>query len=100
MTQTPLLTVVAEMVALPGQEDALRQALLACIEPTRQEDGCVQYDLHESTEKPGHFVFYENWTSREALDRHLATPHLEKLKAALPSLLEGEARILTFHRIA
>ncbi len=99
-TQTPPLTVVAEMVALSGQEDGLRQALLACIEPTRREDGCVQYDLHESTEKPGHFVFYENWTSREALDRHLATPHLETLKAALPALLAGEARILTFHRIA
>jgi quinol monooxygenase YgiN len=100
MTQSPLLTVVAEMIALPGKEADLRQALVACIEPTRVEEGCVQYDLHESTEKPGHFVFYENWTSREALDRHLATPHLEKLKTALPSLLDGAARILTFHRIA
>lgn len=100
MSQQPLLTVVAEMVASPGKEADLRAALLACIEPTRGEDGCVQYDLHESTDKPGHFVFYENWTSREALDRHLATPHLENLKAALPSLLDGEARILTFQRIA
>jgi quinol monooxygenase YgiN len=100
MTQKPLLTVVAELTALPGKESELRQALLSCIAPTRQEEGCVQYDLHESTEKPGHFVFYENWTSREALDRHLATPHLKQLGAALPSLLEREARILTFHRIA
>ncbi len=88
------------MVAKPGQEDSLRQALLACIEPTRKEDGCVQYDLHESTERPGHFVFYENWTSREALDRHLATPHLKRLGAQLPGLLAEEARILTFTRIA
>jgi len=96
----PLLTVVAEMQAKSGQEEKLRAALLACIEPTRKEEGCVQYDLHESTAQPGHFVFYENWTSREALDRHLATPHLELLKAQLPELLDGNARILTFHRIA
>lgn len=100
MSQAPLLTVVAEMTARPGKESDLRAALLACIEPTRAEAGCVQYDLHESTERPGHFVFFENWTSRAALDQHLATPHLESLKAALPSLLEGDARILTFHKIA
>lgn len=96
----PLLTVVAEMSAQPGKEDALRQALLACIEPTRKEDGCVQYDLHESTVQPGHFVFYEHWTSAEALASHLATPHLTQLKSLVPQLVEGEPRILTLHRIA
>ncbi|MBI4891022.1 MAG: antibiotic biosynthesis monooxygenase [Acidobacteria bacterium] len=96
----PLLTVVAEMRALPGKEAELRQALLDCIEPTRAEEGCVQYDLHESTDTPGHFIFYENWTSREALDRHLATPHLQKLGSLTPVLVEGGVRIVTAHRIA
>ncbi|MBI5084235.1 MAG: antibiotic biosynthesis monooxygenase [Acidobacteria bacterium] len=99
MSET-LLTVVAEMSAQPGKEEALRQALMACIEPTRAEEGCVQYDLHESTVQPGHFVFYENWTSAEALARHLATPHLAQLKCLVPQLVEGEPRILTFRRIA
>jgi len=53
-----------------------------------------------STEHPGHFLFIENWTSREALDRHLATPHLERLRSVLPELAEGEPRIATFERIA
>ncbi len=95
-----LLTVVAEMIAKPGKEDALRAALLACVEPTRQEAGCVQYDLHEATDKPGQFVFYENWTSREALDQHLAMPYLKDLFAKLPDLLAADARVLTFYRIA
>ncbi len=96
----PLLTVVAEFQALPGKEAELRQALLDCIEPTRAEEGCVQYDLHEATGTPGHFIFYENWTSREALDRHLATPHLQKLGSIAPSLSQGPVRIVTAHRIA
>jgi quinol monooxygenase YgiN len=100
MAHAPLLTVVAEMKAQAGKEKDLREALLACIDPTRIEEGCVQYDLHESTEIPGHFIFYENWTSREALDRHLATPHLERLKSLIPSLVDGEVRILTLNRIA
>lgn len=95
-----MLTVVAEIVAKPGCERRLREELLRCIEPTRAEEGCMQYDLHESTGRPGHFLFYENWISREALDRHLATPHLERLSALLPELAEGEPRIDTFERIA
>lgn len=95
----PLLSVVAEIHARPGQEAALREALLALIAPTRAEEGCVQYDLHESTDAPGQFVFYENWTSREHLDRHLASPHLEAIKARFGELLAGPPRILTYTRI-
>lgn len=56
-----LLTVIAHMRAKPGQEQALRDALLALIAPTQAEDGYVNYDLHESVEEPGLFYFYENW---------------------------------------
>ena len=72
-----LLTVVAEMQAKPGIEDALRRSVLALIEPTRREDGCVQYDLHVHTSDPSRFVFYENWASQEHLDRHAASEHLK-----------------------
>ena len=94
-----LLTVVAEIKAQAGKEEALRQALLALIEPTREEDGFVQYDLHVSTADPGRFVFYENWVSQEHLDRHLASPHLEAFKAAAPALLGEPPRIETFWRL-
>jgi quinol monooxygenase YgiN len=95
-----LLTVVAELNAAPGKEADLREALLGLIAPTRAEEGCVQYDLHESTDAPGQFVFFENWVSREHLDRHLASPHLEALKPRFGDLLTAPPRILTYTRIA
>ena len=52
-----LVAVVAELVAKPGKEEELRRELLALVEPTRREEGCVQYDLHVSTEERGRFVF-------------------------------------------
>ena len=95
-----VLTVVAELKAKPGKEEALRHALLALIEPTRQEEGYVQYDLHVHTADPSRFVFYENWTSREHLDRHLASPHLQAFIAAGGELLAEPPRIETYSRIA
>jgi quinol monooxygenase YgiN len=97
---TKNLTVVAEMLARPGKEDALRERLLALVAPTRQEEGCVQYDLHRSTEEEGRFVFYENWTSRNCLDRHLKTPHLTQFLGVAGDLLAEPPRILTYERIA
>lgn len=94
------LTVVAEMLAKPGKEDELRSQLLALVEPTRKEEGAVQYDLHVSTDEPGRFVFYENWTSREMLDRHSRSPHLQAFRKAAEGLLAEPARILTYTRIA
>lgn len=94
-----LLTVVAEMQAKPGCEADLRSELLKLVGFTLQEDGCVQYDLHESTATPGQFAFYENWTSAAALEKHGASAHIQAFRAKAPELLAGPSRIVTYHRI-
>ncbi len=96
-----LLTVIAHMKAAPGQEDELRAELEALIEPTSQEDGFVNYDLHQSTEDPGAFFFYENWESAEKLEAHLATPHLVRFAGIMGDLLDADGlSIHRLHRIA
>lgn len=92
-----LLTVIASMKAAPGKEDELRASLQALVEPTTQEDGYVNYDLHESVEEPGAFFFYENWESDAHLDAHLATPHLVDFAERMGGLLDGDG--LTINRV-
>ncbi|BEV72599.1 MULTISPECIES: putative quinol monooxygenase [unclassified Paludibacterium] len=70
------LTVVATITAKPGYEQAVEAALLALIEPSRHDEGFIQYDLHRELDKPNVFVFYENWASKDLLDKHLQSPHL------------------------
>ncbi len=94
-----LLTVFAEMYAKPGRENDLRQALMGLIERTRTEPGYVQYDLHEDNDDPGHFLFYENWTSQEKLNAHLASAHLTAFEARSEELLAEPARIVLATRI-
>ncbi|MGE5239678.1 MAG: putative quinol monooxygenase [Chloroflexota bacterium] len=81
------VTVVARIRAKAGKEELVREHLLALIGPTRAEAGCINYDLHQSAEEKGLFLFYENWVSRKALDEHLATPHLEGFKAVADEIL-------------
>ena len=71
------VTVIARLRAKEGKENSLKEILLDLIEPSRRDEGCINYDLHQSDNDSSMFMFHENWTSKEALDKHLATPHLQ-----------------------
>ncbi|MEZ4525661.1 MAG: putative quinol monooxygenase [Desulfobacterales bacterium] len=81
------IAVVATLKAKAGKEAELRKELLALISPTRQEPGCLRYDLHEELEHPEVFVFYEQWKSPGHLEEHLTRPHMEAFRAKMDDLL-------------
>jgi quinol monooxygenase YgiN len=88
MPETSEVIVVAEVRAKAGQADALRAVLLAAVAPSRQEAGNNVYRLHEDKQRPGNFLFYENWKSQEAIDEHMRTPHFKALVAQAEPLAE------------
>src|SRR6476620_4145581 len=94
------LTVVAIMKARPEKEAALKQEVMALVAPTRKESGCVNYDLHQDVGDPGRFIFHENWTSKEHLDAHLNSPHLQAFKAKADNLLAEPVQIILAEKIA
>lgn len=98
MNPTPV-TVVAVLKARSGQEENLRQALLALIPTTRKEQGCINYDLHVSAENPAEFVFLENWTTKADLDAHLANDHLQDFLGKADALLAEPPQITLWSRI-
>ena len=71
-----MIYVIAELTAKPGKQAALIAGAKPCIAATVKENGCVFYDLNQSVTDPDSFTFVERWTSREALEAHLHTPHL------------------------
>jgi quinol monooxygenase YgiN len=75
------------MHAKPGQELMLQAELTALLKPTRNEDGCLLYDLHRSPDVPSDFLFYEIWESREAHSAHKQTPHFLRWNARKDTLL-------------
>jgi len=82
------IVLTATVKSLPGQEAAVRHALLKLVGPSRREPGCLCYNLHESIAEPGLFVFYEQWASQAAFDSHLETPHFLGLDAKIEGRTE------------
>lgn len=76
------LTIVAHLIAHPDKVDLVKRELEKLVPTTRAESGCLQYDLHQDNENPAHFMFYENWESRELWQTHMNAPHIKAFGAA------------------
>ena len=70
------LTIVANIHASSDKVELVKTELEKLIPVTRNEQGCIQYDLYQDNENPSHFLFYENWESRELWQAHMNAPHL------------------------
>ena len=93
------LAVVAFITALPGREAALEAELSSLVDPTRQEAGCLRYDLVRDSADPRRLAFLETWASREALQAHMKTPHFLGSRQRQEGLVETrEAKVLDWVR--
>jgi quinol monooxygenase YgiN len=77
MAAVPMIFVLATLTVNAAEREAFTEAAHAVIEATRKETGCLRYDLTGSITDPLTFVFVEQWESRDALDAHFGTPHLQ-----------------------
>ena len=93
------VSVIARAKARPGMEEELRQAIEEAVGPTRAEEGCINYDLHQGSEDPSEFLLYENWRSQADLDAHLEMPHVQALLEKLPELSEDGIEITLFEMV-
>jgi quinol monooxygenase YgiN len=94
------VTVVATFVARPGQETALRNALVGLVTPTRLEKGCLNYDLHALPDQPAKFLFHENWTDQASLDAHLQSAHVQAVLPRMDEWCAQPPQIVIWERIA
>ncbi len=87
------LNVVAVIPAKPEAAEAVGAALRQLATATNDEEGCVSYDVFESTTAPGTFVTIERWVDQAAMDAHMQTPHVAEAFAAADGALSGEVAI-------
>lgn len=83
------LTIVANIIAKADKAELVKKELEKLIDITRAEEGCLQYDLHQDNENRAHFLFYENWESRELWQAHMNAQHLKDYMAATEGAVDS-----------
>ncbi|BCL31023.1 putative quinol monooxygenase [Streptomyces aurantiacus] len=92
MPSTPDGVIAAHWVARAkkGKEAELRDHIARVVTPSRNDPGNIDYEVHEDEARPGTFLVYERWTSREALQAHTESSWIPKLIPPLQALIEGD----------
>lgn len=91
-----MLSNLAFFRAKPGQTKSLGKTLTDLVDPTRQEVGCISYDLHQFIQDADSWLLYENWRSSADLEAHMQTAHIKAFLDVAPSLLQGDIGLQRF----
>ena len=73
---TEQYTLLVKFIAKTGKERELRNSLLELVSETLKEEGCLNFDLHESLTDSRQFMIYENWVNKDFHAKHNESPHV------------------------
>ncbi len=90
------VVVVATIVPVEGQHEAVKAALLDAVPQVHEEDGCELYALHEKDDR---LVMIEQWSSAEALAVHSRGAALAELGPKLAGLTVGPADVVVLSAV-
>ena len=68
-----MVIAIIRMKALPEKCLELKQTLLALIEPTRNQKGCLSHHSFRDIEHENCFTLFHQWVSREALNQYMCS---------------------------
>lgn len=93
MTQ---LTNAAFFRAKEEAVDELGERLLALVEPTRREPGCIRYEIYQSEDDPQNWFIHEDWRTPADFDAHMNAPYIADFMPLVPGLCERDVEIRSF----
>ena len=91
------VSVIVEENVKEGQLGAFVDYMRELISCTKEEDGCIAYDLYEAKDGSGEIVLVEVWESQEALDAHMQTEHFLRLVPGTEAFLASPPNIKIFN---
>lgn len=72
-----VITVIAKIEANKDDLDLVKAEAMKLIDPTRNEEGCIEYSLQQDNENSAILIFVERWKSKQHLQIHLESEHLK-----------------------
>ncbi|WP_301101470.1 putative quinol monooxygenase [Propionivibrio sp.] len=94
-----MVKIMARISAKVGTADQLQEVLKALVRSTRNEPGCVSYELFQDEENFLEFVTIEHWANNQAAEAHMTTPHVAEAFAKAAGLLAKPPSINRFTQI-
>jgi len=91
------MLVIAGTVRVPPENlERFKPHMLAMLEASRAEDGCLEYSYAEDVAEPGLVRVFEAWRDQAAIDAHFQAPHMAAWRAAWPAFGVSDRRLFAY----
>jgi quinol monooxygenase YgiN len=91
--------VMARITVKPEAVQAALELFEALTEPTRQEAGCVAYEVFQQQAAPHVFQTLETWRGEADAQSHMQTPHVAAAFATAGPLLAAPPEIVAWTKL-
>lgn len=93
------IRVVAHLTAREDRIAAAQEALIGLISPTREEPGCIGYELMQNVDDPAQFTFVEEWRDAADLEAHFRSEHIAALLVRFDELFATEMDLRKYSQV-
>src|SRR4051812_38822112 len=93
------ITVIAKVRVQIGSEGKLLDEWSMAARASRQEPGCLSYEILRSNDTQNEFMSIELWKDAAAVDSHMASSHVQNLIKAVSPLLEVPPEIKSYSQV-
>lgn len=81
---------IAEIKAKPNMLDTLLTRLAELVPLSKQEEGCVRYEVHQCLDDPDIITFVDRFKNMDAFNFHCETEYIKKyFDEIIPNLSES-----------
>ena len=94
------LFIFARVHARPGNEDAVAEAILGNMPPSRAEPGCLNIHAYRSVRDPQLFYIHSRWKDEAAFEMHAGLPHTVRFLERVEPLIDHPLDVNRTERIA
>ena len=94
-----MITIVAKFKLKSGEKANFIRTAKNLIASSKQEEGCISYNLHEDINDENIMTFIEEWEDKQAIDFHNNTKHFKLIVPKLNTFQEKPAEINLYTKI-
>jgi len=88
-----MIVLLAKSVVLEGKQQEFIAAAEKLVKATREEPGCVYYDLVQDISDDRVFTFVEKYLDEAAVEAHMSSEHFQTYVPMMSAFREGPSQV-------
>ena len=80
-----MIVINAEFNIMPEQKQQFLNEISELIQASKQEEGCLSYQLYQAITDENNFVMVEKWENPQAIELHNTMSHLQEFAKKVPN---------------